>query len=280
MLTKSAGTLLREVVDYAGMFPPASLAIEEAAAIYARYRAGANAWLVGTFVVSAERLEGLDPAIGPTSVVTPGSVAEAACVRRSGVQMRPAAVEFRPVAPGDIAALASEIPREVEVFFEVLPGAELDASLDAVAACGRFAKLRTGGITPGVFPDAPTVYRFLRGCADRDVAAKATAGLHHAVTGPYRLTYDAASATARMYGFLNLCAAAALVHQRAPERDVLAVLTESSPDAFRFDDEALDWRGRRISTADLKATRETLFRSFGSCSLREPIEELQRMGVI
>jgi hypothetical protein len=279
ILTNSARALLQGIVDYAGMFPPATLPLEEAAAIYARYRAGADAWMVGTFVVSAEGLDRLDPAVGPISVVTPASAADVAGVLRPGGGIRLAAIEFRPIAAREIAALASQVPREVEAFFEIIPDGDLDGCLDAIASCGRFAKLRTGGITADAFPGASAIYRFLRGCAERDVAAKATAGLHHAITGRYRLTYDAASVTAPMYGFLNICAAAALVHQRVAERDVLPALSESSADAFRFDDLAMEWRGHRIATADLKAMRETLFRSFGSCSLQEPLEELRRMRV-
>ena len=54
-----------------------------------------------------------------------------------------------------------------------------------------------------------------------------------------------------MYGFLNMCAAAALVHAGSTRDDVLAVLGESSPDAFQFDQDGMEWRGRRISTNDL-----------------------------
>ena len=54
-----------------------------------------------------------------------------------------------------------------------------------------------------------------------------------------------------MYGFLNVCTAAALVQRGATENDVVAVFAESSPDAFQFDDEGMGWRGHRISTNDL-----------------------------
>ena len=49
-------TLLHEVVDYAGLFPPAALPIDEAAEHYATYRASDEAWMLGRFVVPAGRL--------------------------------------------------------------------------------------------------------------------------------------------------------------------------------------------------------------------------------
>jgi hypothetical protein len=281
MPARSVETLLEGLLDYAGMFPPASLAAGEAMAIYERYRGGMAGWTVGTFVSSVEHLGDLDPAIGPVTIVLSArSEADVERALHAGGRLSIAAVEFRPVASAAVGALAAMIPDDVEVFFEVAADAEMDRCLDAVAASGGSAKLRTGGVTPEAFPSTAAVYRFLRPCADRRLPAKATAGLHHAVVGSYPLTYDAASPTARMYGFLNVSIAAALVHTGRAEEDALSVLNESSFAAFQFGDEGITWRGHGISTSDIAATRQTLFRSFGSCSLQEPLEDLKRMRVI
>ena len=281
MAVRSVEALLRELVDYAGMFPPAGLSIGDAVTTYSRYCASADAWMVGTFVVAAERLAELDAAVGPVSVVlnTP-SAAAVEHVLQSSKGIRIAALEFRPVAPDQIAALDAAVPGDIQAYFEIPPDNDLERSLDAVAACDAHAKIRTGGLAPDAFPHASSLYRFLRACRDRGLAAKATAGLHHAVSGCYPLSYDAASASAPMYGFLNVCTAAALVYTGASEDDVLRVLNESSLAAFRFDDQGMEWRGHRFSTNDLRTMRQTLFRSFGSCSLREPIDELRLMRAI
>jgi hypothetical protein len=297
MTARSVETLLQAVVDYAGMFPPARLPLDEAVAMYMRHRAGEHAWMMGTFVIPAERLGDLDsawaritggrqlspghPDTCPISVIVPsGSPAAIEHVARAGSRMTIVAIEFGPFAPDQMAELAAAVPDRVQAFFEVAPDGHLDHRLDAVAACGGFAKIRTGGMTPDAFPSAQAVYRFLRGCADRRLSAKATAGLHHAVAGRYPLTDEPGSASAPMYGFLNMCAAAALVHAGAAEEDVLEALGETSPAAFRFDDEGMRWRDRWLPTGDLKATRQTLFRSFGSCSVHEAIDELTRMRAL
>lgn len=281
MAVRSVDALLRESVDYAGMFPPAGLSIGDAMTMYKRYRAGAEGWIVGTFVVAEDRLADLEPAVGPVSVVlnTP-SAAAVEHVLRSNAEMRIAALEFRPVAPEQVEEIRAAVPDDIQAYFETPPDHDLERRLDAVAAYGALAKIRTGGLTPAAFPHASALYRFLRACRDRGLAAKATAGLHHAVSGCYPLTYEAASASAPMYGFLNVCAAATLVHMSATEGDVLRALNESSSAAFQFDDEGMEWRGRRFSTNDLRAMRQALFRSFGSCSLREPIDELKLMRTI
>jgi hypothetical protein len=281
MAARSVETLLRRVVDYAGLFPPARLAIGDAMATYARCRASADAWMVGTFVITADRLEELDSSVGPVSVImNAGSAADVERVLRAGRRTRIAAIEFRPVAPADVAPLAAAVPGNVQAFFEVAPDADLEQRLDAVAASGGSAKIRTGGVTPEAFPTASTIYRFMRACAERGLCVKATAGLHHALTGRYPLTYEPTSASAPMYGFLNMCAAAALVHAGIAEQEVVQLLAESSPTAFRFDDDSIGWREHDISISDLAATRQTLFCSFGSCSLQEPIDDLKRIGAL
>ncbi|MCU0626869.1 MAG: hypothetical protein MUF21_10370, partial [Gemmatimonadaceae bacterium] len=44
------------VVDYAGLFPPASLDMPTAVANHAQYRASRDAWMLGRFVVPVSRL--------------------------------------------------------------------------------------------------------------------------------------------------------------------------------------------------------------------------------
>jgi hypothetical protein len=53
--------LLAGTVDYAGIFPPASLHLEEAARRYVDYRSSENSWMLGAFVCPALRLRELLP---------------------------------------------------------------------------------------------------------------------------------------------------------------------------------------------------------------------------
>ncbi|MBV9124344.1 MAG: hypothetical protein JO112_13375 [Planctomycetes bacterium] len=60
-MSTSLRALLSEVLDYAGLFPPAGLPLEEALRNYARYRQQPENWLLGRFVCPAGRLEELSP---------------------------------------------------------------------------------------------------------------------------------------------------------------------------------------------------------------------------
>src|SRR5262245_34835462 len=57
----SLRALLSGVIDYAGMFPPASLPLDEAIRNYLRYRKEAESWMLGRFICPASRLHELTP---------------------------------------------------------------------------------------------------------------------------------------------------------------------------------------------------------------------------
>src|SRR5438034_1113104 len=60
-MSSSLRALLTNVVDYAGLFPPAKLALERAIRHYARYRQNPDRWLLGRFIIPAARLAELAP---------------------------------------------------------------------------------------------------------------------------------------------------------------------------------------------------------------------------
>jgi len=71
---------------------------------------------------------------------------------------------------------------------------------------------------------------------------------------------------------LMAAAVAALPHRT--QAALLDALEESDPSAFTFEDEAIEWRDKRISADKISAFRSEFAISFGSCSFREPLEEL------
>ncbi len=52
--------LMEGLIDYAGLFPPAKLPLGEAIANHAAYKAGADAWMLGRFIIPASRLAELE----------------------------------------------------------------------------------------------------------------------------------------------------------------------------------------------------------------------------
>jgi len=290
----SVDVLLRSVIDYAGTFPPAGLELADAMASYARAANGPRAAMLGRFVLPAARLDELarlmprvpkgEQTQWPLSVVVSGAASELAQVRRFESTWPDCgtirALEFGPQQAARIGTLVEDAAGDVDVFVELPLDADLEAGVSAVARHGAFAKVRTGGTVASAIPAANDLVRLLRACSDAGVAFKATAGLHHALCGRHPLTYDADSARAPMFGFLNVAVAAALIGAGASSNQAVEALCESSPRAFTFTDAGVDWQRRSISVAQLADTRRNFFRSFGSCAFDEPIQELEQLGLI
>lgn len=59
-MNASLRALLKGLIDYAGMFPPASLPLQEAIYNYARYQTEPHAWMLGRFICPASKLAELD----------------------------------------------------------------------------------------------------------------------------------------------------------------------------------------------------------------------------
>ena len=81
-----------------------------------------------------------------------------------------------------------------------------------------------------------------------------------------------------MYGFLNVFMAATLVYAGESDDTALAVLQEEDPLAFSFSDDAIVWRDKRIDADQIQAARADFAISFGSCSFREPVDEIESLA--
>jgi hypothetical protein len=69
--------------------------------------------------------------------------------------------------------------------------------------------------------------------------------------------------------------ATAAIAAGATDADAVGILEESDASAFRFDAGGVAWHDLRLTTAELLETRRTRMTSFGSCSFREPLDELR-----
>jgi len=288
--------LLSQLIDYAGLFPPASLPMDEAAAGYSEYRKGKYGWVLGRFVVPVSRLGEFGIAAAGLLPDRPEEPWRLSAIagrhldldletildfnkRHNGAALIDS-IEVRSAHPEEIHEASEILPECFNVFYEVPICRDLQLLLAVIRMVGARAKVRTGGITPELFPPASRLARFIQTCRAEMVAFKATAGLHHAVRGRYRLTYEETSGTATMHGFLNVFLAVALAFAGMEIRGTVRVLEEQEAQAFVFDRSGIEWRGHRLDSEDLAAARRHLGVAFGSCSFLEPISELRSLHCI
>lgn len=288
--------LLAGIVDYAGLFPPASQDMRSALESYATYLQSTDRQAIARFIVPVARLSELEAAgrdLLPRdsssypwklAVLVSGDVKAAVeemvkFNRRhsSGSgdgQVRVDVVELKASVPSEVEKQASPLPNSLTPYFEIPTSGDVPALTRIIARVGARAKIRTGGVTPDAFPDAAQILDFMISCKRDSVPFKATAGLHHPLRGVYALTYAPHSRRATMYGFLNVFLAAILVYAGTTRETALSVLQETDPAAFTFSSDGITWRDVVIDAAQIREAREHFVISFGSCSFREPVDEL------
>jgi hypothetical protein len=293
--------LLRDLIDYAGLFPPASLAMATVVANYEAYLQSEWSWILGRFVLPIsrlaefqEKLAGL-PASGTelapwrlSVLLSNDPAADVALIRNFDAQMNGGAsgrragiesVEAKVANAEDISWLSQIIPAELTAYFEV-PLSSSAECVAAIAACERRAKIRTGGETADKFPTSTSVVEFIRLCASAGVPFKATAGLHHPLRSVNRFTYQPDSASGIMHGFLNVFLAAAFLRAGMDQKLAVLLLEEQSPEAFRFEADEVIWLQHRLTRNEIADTRRDFAISFGSCSFTEPIDDLQSLYLL
>ena len=303
MANASLETLLAKSIDYAGMFPPCSLALEPAFQNHAQYVRSSEAWMLNAFVLSIEQFDAakqllslFDPAhplrvaaLGPK---TANADAFLEALEDTDVAIRSLSSNVDLVS---ISQLEMFLPQDVDVgllkearsivgnlpvFWEAPPEraeqiiallAEHNSNEES-AAFGY--KLRTGGVTADAFPTSSQIAAALVTPATHQLPIKFTAGLHH----PIRQFRD--EVKTKMHGFLNVLGAATLAAEhRWDARQAAIMLEDESVDSFSFEKDFFSWRGWKIDIERLRYRRRFVA-SFGSCSFDEPREDLRALRLL
>ncbi|MFY9904924.1 MAG: hypothetical protein WBX02_10670 [Terriglobales bacterium] len=299
----AATALLRDLIDYAGLFPPASLAMVRSVANYDEYSRSQWKWILSRFIAPVARLAEFEDAFTRLPKLASGSnaakwrlsvllgsdpVADLARIREFNIRMANSSsswtavidsVEVKVAHPREVERISAAIPPEISAYFEI-PRSSASACIPALAKSGRRAKIRSGGETADMFPAPKDVVEFIHLCAANNVPFKATAGLHHPLRSVHRLTYQPESPLGMMHGFINVFLAAAFVRAGMDSGVAVQLLEERSQQAFHFDEDGVSWREHRLRAREIAAVRNDFAISFGSCSFTEPIDDLRSLRLI
>ena len=293
----------RESIDYAGMFPPCSLALEPALQNHANYVRSPEAWMLNTFVLPVEQFDAAKELLSPFDPLHPLRVAalgpktadteaflEALEKTDTAIRSLSSNVDLISIShlemflPGDVALASMEEARsllgDLPVFWETPPDrAEQTIALlaehnsDADLATFGY-KLRTGGVTADAFPTSAQIARALVAPATHQLPIKFTAGLHH----PIRQFRD--EVKTKMHGFLNVLGAAVLAAEhRWDARQTSLMLEDEDAASFSFTEDFFAWREWKVDVERLRYRRKFVT-SFGSCSFDEPREDLRALNLL
>ncbi len=293
----SVRTAFAEIIDYAGLFPPSQLGMQEAVTNFAAYRQSEYRWMLARFVLPVARLDEFfefahefAPAKGEEpwrlSVLAGEDIYETIKAVKTFNAMRGPgfvcdALEVKANTVSKIDNTVSYLPEGVDAYFEIARNNLLGDLVSTLSFKKQRAKIRTGGTRGEDFPTSKEIIRFVRTCLAANVPFKATAGLHHPLRCFKPLTYAKNAPQGTMHGFMNVLLMTAFAGESYRVGLLEEIMEEEFEEVFAFEEGGVRWRdGYFISNAQIELVRRRGMISFGSCSFDEPIEDLQKLGLL
>jgi hypothetical protein len=302
-ISPALSRLLSNSIDYAGLFPPASLPLSEALDAFKRYLTGRESWIIGSIVLPIERLgeaadslpetpfrlsaiprRSDDPALWLTRLQEDRETLQAFSAVHPQVAIQALEIPLpKPSEAGESAKRVDELApllNGYRVFLELPPGThsfreELSAM---IAALERHRlpdwglKVRMGGMVSEAFPSTATVAGVLATVRDHRVPIKFTAGLHHP------LHHWDNELGVHMHGFINVLMAAMFAYAcRLPPKNIETIIADERSKDFAFNGNVARWLDLPLRTELIEDLRR-LVCGFGSCSVEEPWHDLRALG--
>ncbi|HSH04811.1 MAG TPA: hypothetical protein VLL52_20025 [Anaerolineae bacterium] len=308
---------MSQLIDYAGLFPPAQLPLNEAITNYSHYQQHTDSWLLSHFIIPATRLNELSTIA--SSQLTTESPYQFSILGQSGVHINPFnqnlqedmdnIVAFRqrhgqtvnadlyetrlPSVPTEqlvdliLPTIVTAHGHRLHIFLE-LPRDEnwVDNFLTAAQTIAIYADQHPTGFQAGLkircgglTPDTfPTPTEIAHA-----IVACQSAGIPFKATAglhhPVRHFNNSVNTT--MHGFLNLFGAALCAHHfNLNDYDVLPIIEDENPDNFIFTADAFQWGEYTVPAEAITLHRQKHLISYGSCSFDEPREDLQALGLL
>jgi hypothetical protein len=282
------GWFLENIIDYAGIFPPAALPNEQAYTNYLELLGSKDSWIVGSLAWSATELPNLMKMVGndevEIAVIGRGS-SDWSSWQEARAQDAETMNQFIEACPNaEISTYESRLTptSEIETAIKALKkmsdatmiaielpwGEPLEDALAAIAeAEWPIVKFRTGGTQMEAYPSSEELASAIHQCVDLDLRFKLTAGLHEP------LAHVEKTNGAWAHGFLNVVTAVSMAfHEDATIRELTEILNDGDSDNWKLSD-TLTWRHHTINKDQLEDVR-SFFGSFGSCSVSEPLAGL------
>ncbi len=294
------------LIDYAGLFPPASLMLRPALDHFAQFQKSAESWMLSRFIVPIPKLHEIDAQTMAAfsdkdafklrlSLITQNLAEDLLVFLGFREEWRhrifvdiietrfPASDDFREAFWSNAEVLQkAKLP--LRTFYELPFDGSWDDRLDsAVEALQNFNqespeqlevgfKLRCGGVEAHQFPSPAQVARSILSCRDAGLPMKFTAGLHHPIRH-----FDSSVHT-KMHGFVNVFGGGILAHVHSlDEKNLVEILADEDAAAFSFDDDNFSWRELHVKTEEIARIRKNALLSYGSCSFDEPRDDLREL---
>lgn len=306
------------IIDYAGLFPPASLELGQAFHNFVYYAQAEYSWMLGKFIIPARRLEELAALMAdmevsqfiPLSVI--GSGGSTASEFESAFNSDLSMINDFLQVHGDIFSVdAYETRLPVDVF-------EKETNLELI----ELMKMVSGGLEQALAKQTPVFFEVSLPAEYEPVIIRAVESIASINKGcgfklrtggtepkafpapeviafsimtccefnvPMKCTaglhhpirHYNEEVQAEMHGFMNVFAAGILAYtENFDEAELVEVLTDDDPFGFEFTEEGLVYNEMNVPNEEIRRAREEFMLSYGSCSFDEPIEDLKILELL
>jgi len=319
-MSTATTAFLSRLIDYAGLFPPASLELLTALANYRVYRDLPDAWMLGRFIVPATRLAETGTIAGEWFF--PEDPWDFSVLGQGGADWK----SFSAGVSADLAEMTTFCKRygeavRLQVYETRLPskswealGAIIGETLDAIDVLGgitpfleagppphdtEYWKRTTLAIVDELGNDnctrfTPAGFKLRCGGTTPDLFPTPdqvawVIGLCHDRRVPLKATaglhhpirHFNQELQTTMHGFLNVFGAGILAVTHALDRATLTeIIADEDPIHFHFDGDTFRWRDLTADSEAIAHARQVGVLSYGSCSFDEPREDLRAIGVL
>jgi hypothetical protein len=320
MPVKSLELFTSKLIDYAGLFPPASLDLKSAFYNYLNYiTKSPYSWMMAKFICPASKLAELDKLIenekiifnGPLSFSVLGSSSVHSSEFLDSLSHDVSLISdfnskysgrinidaFETRLPDDIFSikgddilhdmirLSSEKlgkinGKQLPLFLESFPGENLPLFADAISKHNK-----SGG---------KSAYKLRTGgvvAASFPPSGKIASALKTCIDREVPMKCTAGlhhpirhyneSVKTKMHGFINVFGAGILNVCLNLNEDVMTeILEDEEVDNFHFSDSSFGWKDYHVLASRIKEAREQFIISYGSCSFDEPVDDLKNLGLL
>ena len=300
----SVRAFLSGIIDYAGLFPPAQLPLNQAISLYARYRTEPDSWMLGRFVCPVQRAGAIcSPrwrvAEGADMFSVVANTGERTAIRSfSGISRfsRTRARQRRQIRRSPAGHPLADCQTQLARSTRNSGTMNLEAGIPALTTFygpnlmrRTFRNGRPGGATRSRPPTriqtplrrSKRFHISQHHRRSRDCVLPTQPPLKFTVAIPSHRHYDAGLET-HMHGFLNVFGAGILAHARKlSEKQIAEIIADEDAGHFVFTEDGFRWNEKLFaSVAEITTARQEAVISFGSCSFDDPRDDLRKLGLL
>ena len=314
----SLSTFMRNIIDYAGTYPPANLDLETAYKNYVTYLHGDDNWMLGKFIVSAKKLISLsildefERMMKPIETTVLLNSENVIFEYYSSLNNDIMNIKEFNVDGFKINSFELKLPLELNIVdnFNKIPEF-LDRTYDIISnsinyPAKLFIELGINDEWKYLMPIFIEILAEFRN-KNNDVGYKMRTGGTTAVSFPtveqvafaiytcndVKIPFKATAGMHHpfrhfddeiktpMHGFLNVFGAGVITYKYKLSKVFLSqIISDEEIKNFKFDNKGFSWNNFTVTKDEIEYARNNFMTSFGCCSFDEPREDLRNINLL